>query len=65
MTSLLTTEVTAKFLDMSPGTLRWWRSIGKGPPFVKCGEAVRYKIEDLEEWIQSRTVKPERNIYKG
>ena len=66
MTSLLKTELAAEVLNMSPGTLRWWRSIGKGPPFVKCGEAVRYRAEDLEEWVASRIVTPEReSIYAG
>jgi len=60
MTSLLKTEAAAHFLSMSPGTLRWWRSVGKGPPFTKCGTAVRYRAEDLEDWISSRLVRPER-----
>ncbi len=66
MSNLLKTKVAAEFLDMSPGTLRWWRSVGKGPPFVKCGDAVRYRSEDLEEWVASRIVKPEReSIHAG
>lgn len=66
MGNLLKTEVAAEFLDMSPGTLRWWRSTGKGPQFVKCGGAVRYRTEDLEEWVASRIVKPEReSIHAG
>ena len=61
MTSLLTTEVTAEFLSMSEGTLRWWRSIGRGPQFIKCGGAVRYRLEDLEAWLNANTIKPENN----
>ena len=59
MGNLLKTEVAAKFLGMSPGTLRWWRSIGRGPQFVKCGGAVRYRAEDITAWIDLNTVKPE------
>ncbi|MCB7128410.1 MAG: helix-turn-helix domain-containing protein [Candidatus Brocadiales bacterium] len=65
MASLLKTEAAADFLSMSPGTLRWWRSIGRGPPFVKCGDAVRYRAEDLEAWVSSRVVKPERESIHG
>ena len=61
MGNLLKTEVAAEFLDMSPGTLRWWRSIGRGPQFVKCGGAVRYRPEDLKSWLDSNTIKPEEN----
>ena len=61
MTSLLTTQVTAEFLSMSEGTLRWWRSIGRGPQFIRCGKAVRYRVGDLEAWIDANTIKPENN----
>jgi len=40
MTSLLKTEVAAEFLSMSEGTLRWWRSVGRGPQFIKCGKVI-------------------------
>jgi len=61
MGNLLKTEVAAEFLDMSPGTLRWWRSIGRGPQFIRCGSAVRYRPEDLEAWLNANTIKPEEN----
>ena len=59
MNALMTTEVAAEVLRLAPATLSCWRSNGKGPQFVKCGAAVRYRAKDLEEWIVSRTVKPE------
>ena len=66
MNDLIKTEGAAKILNLSPATLRLWRSIGKGPQFVKCGGAVRYRTEDLEEWVASRIVKPERgSIHAG
>lgn len=66
MTGLINTEAVAELLGLSPATLRLWRSTGKGPQFVKCGGAVRYRTEDLEEWVASRIVKPERgSIHAG
>ncbi len=66
MTSLINTGAVAELLGLSPATLRLWRSLGKGPRFVKCGGAVRYRTEDLEEWVASRIVKPEReSIHAG
>lgn len=47
----------AKFLDVSPGTLQVWRSTRRYPlPFVKIGRKVRYRLSDLQAFVQSRTV---------
>lgn len=29
---------------------------GNGPPFVKLGRAVRYRVGDVREWIEARKV---------
>lgn len=29
---------------------------GDGPPMVKIGRSVRYRVADLREWIESRRV---------
>ena len=66
MIGLINTEAVAELLGLSPATLRLWRSTGKGPQFVKRGGAVRYRTEDLEEWVASHIVKPEReSIHAG
>ena len=62
MVGLIRTEDAAELLGLSPATLHHWRSRGEGPQFVKLGGAVRYRPEDLEKWIASRTVKPEQEI---
>ena len=46
----MTTREVAAFLGLSAGTLCVWRSQGKGPNYYKVGNAVRYKIEDVEAW---------------
>ena len=47
----------AKFLDVSPGTLQVWRSTRRYPlPFVKIGRKVRYRLSDLQAFLQLRTV---------
>jgi predicted DNA-binding transcriptional regulator AlpA len=53
--NFLNTPQTADFLGLKPGTLEVWRVQGKGPAFVKLGHAVRYRIDDLENWIDKRT----------
>jgi len=37
-------------------TLANWRSSGTGPPFVKIGGRILYKIEMVLEWEHRRTV---------
>lgn len=46
----------AKILDVSPGTLSVWRSVGRYQlPFLKVGRKVRYSRKALEAWLESRT----------
>lgn len=48
---------TAEILGVSPGTLAVWRCTRRYPlPYQKIGRAVRYRVEDLEAFAQSRTV---------
>ncbi|HVT16580.1 MAG TPA: helix-turn-helix domain-containing protein [Thermoanaerobaculia bacterium] len=54
MWEMLTTEQAALYLGLSPRTLEKRRTVGGGPPFLKLGRAVRYRLCDLEEWIAQR-----------
>lgn len=47
----LNTKEAADFLDLKQNTLEVWRTLGKGPKFLKIGRAVRYRVQDLEEYI--------------
>jgi predicted DNA-binding transcriptional regulator AlpA len=29
---------------------------GDGPPFIRIGRSVRYRVGDLRQWLNSRTV---------
>ena len=44
-------EVSAK-LCISTKTLQAWRWKGIGPIYVKIGRSVRYRQEDISEFIQ-------------
>jgi len=51
-------EVAARWRGVvSPGTLRNWRSQGRGPLFVKIGRAVLYPVSGLEAWEGRRTAR--------
>jgi len=41
----------------SPKTLQNWRVYGHGPPFVKLGRSVRYRLSDVEVHERERTVR--------
>ena len=55
---LLTTEMAAKHLSVSTGTLANWRYQSLGPTYVKVGGNVRYRECDLERWMSRREVTP-------
>jgi len=53
---LVDEKAAAEFLDTTPGTLSVWRSTGRyALPFVKVGRKVRYRVSDLEAWLEQRT----------
>ena len=41
---------------ISVATLRNWRSLRIGPPFVKLGKTVLYPVEHLDRWDQQNFV---------
>ncbi len=41
---------------ISTGTLRNWRSLRIGPPFVKLGKTILYPVEHLDRWDQENFV---------
>lgn len=54
---LLTTEEAARVLNLRPNTLAVWRCTGHHDlPFVRVGRRVRYRLEDLVRYIDSRSV---------
>jgi len=57
-TKHLTQSEVARRWCLSPRTLERWRWLGKGPPFLKIGGRVAYRLEDIEafEAAQIRTI---------
>jgi hypothetical protein len=53
MESLLTEIEVSEHLKVSLACLRRWRLRQIGPRFVKVGPLVRYKPEDLADWVSS------------
>ena len=55
---LLTQEEAAAILHKSLRVLRFWRTAGIGPAYVKLGKTVLYDRNDLIAYVQSNTVQP-------
>lgn len=56
MSKLLRESEAAKVLGVSSRTLSNWRCRGGGPDYVKMGsKAVRYRLDDLNEFVDERT----------
>ena len=53
MNTLLTEEEVAKRLHVSLASIRRWRLERRGPQFIKVGSLVKYRPEDLENWLAS------------
>lgn len=54
ISALLTTPEAATFLNIKPSTLEQQRWNGTGPKFVKIGRNCRYRLSDLQEYVNER-----------
>lgn len=54
---LVSRTEAANILGVKPQTLATWHITGRYKlPLVKVGRSVRYRVTDLERWVQSRTI---------
>ncbi len=49
----LTMEQLCDRLQIPVTTARWWRTRKSGPPAVKVGRFLRYRLSDVEQWEAS------------
>jgi len=52
--ALLTGDGAAQRLNISRRTLDTWRTRNFGPKYLKIGKSVRYRISDLDSWMESQ-----------
>jgi excisionase family DNA binding protein len=55
---LLSIADVADLLGVSRWTLYGWRCRREGPPGLKIGGRVRYRPDDLEQWIEEHREEP-------
>ncbi|MFP5276947.1 MAG: helix-turn-helix transcriptional regulator [Acidobacteriota bacterium] len=58
---LLTIREAAKFLRVPKARLDQWRCKEIGPPYVKMGRSVLYRLSALREYVAAQEVKPTLN----
>ena len=46
-------EVAAR-VGVSVATVRRWRQLGTGPLYLKIGALVRYRPQDIHDWLDNR-----------
>jgi len=61
---LLTRTEAAEYLGVSPKTLAMWQCTRRYPlPVVKIGRLVKYRKTDLDAFIESRVVEPNKRAF--
>ena len=50
----LSSKLLARRWGLSPSTLERWRHKRKGPPHLKIGGRVRYRLQDIEDFEAAR-----------
>jgi predicted site-specific integrase-resolvase len=55
----------APMIGVNAATLKSWRRKGIGPPYVRFGNRVRYRLCDIEAWLDAHTVTPGKAAAQG
>jgi excisionase family DNA binding protein len=51
---LMTPKAVAEYLDVPLATVHAWRVKGTGPRAHKVGKHLRYRMEDVDAWLEQR-----------
>ena len=52
---LLSPAQLAEFIGVPIDTVYIWNQHGSGPKFARVGKHVRYRVTDVDSWLESRT----------
>ena len=55
---LMTIDEASKRLRTKVGTMQWWRTMGRGPVYVKVGRHVFYRTRDLDDFVAAGVCEP-------
>ncbi len=54
MPIILSVKGLAEYLQVPEQTVYRWNSQGTGPRFIKVGKHVRYRLDDITRWLDTR-----------
>jgi phage terminase Nu1 subunit (DNA packaging protein) len=57
MTKAVNEKEAAALLGLSVRVLQKWRTSGSPVPYMRLGSSVRYRLDDLEHFMESRLVR--------
>ena len=52
MKQYLTPEEASEYTGFKPRTLQTWRQTGDGPKYYARNRRIRYKISDIDAWLE-------------
>jgi hypothetical protein len=50
---LVDRDAAARFLEVSPRTLDRWHLLREGPPRIRYGRIVRYRLSAIMDWLNA------------
>jgi predicted DNA-binding transcriptional regulator AlpA len=56
----MNTETTARYIGCTAAAMRLWRRTGQGPLYYKLGKLVRYRKNDIDDWLARHAVDANR-----
>ena len=56
--ALMTPDEVVAYLSVPRATLYAWRHNGGGPRSIKVGRHLRYRLADLDAWLDAQADKP-------
>jgi hypothetical protein len=62
---LVDEKIIAEMLAKSVQTLRNDRFLGRGLPYARIGRSIRYDIDDVTKFIESRKIETKDSIEAG
>lgn len=52
----LPTPEAGLYIGIARSTLKKWRTVGVGPPYVRVGSKILYMVEDLDDFLRAHRV---------
>jgi predicted DNA-binding transcriptional regulator AlpA len=49
------------YIGYTKAALRAWRRQGRGPAYIRINRSIRYRIQDLDDWLQRHRVETEES----